>query len=50
MKDFESLISKAKKLGMEIMMDFVLNHASTESFEFKEACKSRDNKYHDFFM
>ena len=50
MKDFESLTSKAKKLGMEIMMDFVVNHASTDSFEFKEACKSRENKYHNFFM
>ncbi len=50
MKDFESLMKKAKSLGIDIMMDLVLNHASTDSYEFKQACLSRDNKYHDFFI
>lgn len=50
MKDFKSLMKKAKSLGIDVMMDFVVNHASTESYEFKQACLSRDNKYHDFFM
>ncbi len=50
MRDFKKLMKTAKKLNMDIMMDFVINHASSDSYEFKEACKSRENKYHDFFM
>ena len=50
MEDFDSLMKNAKKLGIDIMMDFVINHASTDSFEFKQACLSRDNEYHDFFV
>ncbi len=50
MRDFKKLTKAAKKLNMDIMMDFVINHASSDSYEFKEACKSRDNKYHDFFI
>ncbi len=50
MRDFKKLMKAAKKLNMDVMMDFVINHASSDSFEFKEACKSRDNKYHDFFV
>ena len=50
MEDFESLIKNAKALGIEIMMDFVINHASTNSYEFQQACLSKTNPYHDFFV
>ena len=50
MKDFEDLICAAKKYQMEIMMDFVVNHASTDSYEFQQACLAKDNPYHDFFV
>ena len=50
MKDFEDLICAAKKYQMEIMMDFVINHASTDSYEFQQACLTKDNPYHDFFV
>lgn len=50
MGDFESLVKKAKKHKIDIMMDFVINHASTSSYEFQQACLSKNNKYHDFFI
>ena len=47
---FDKLVSKAHKLGLKIMMDMVLNHTSDEHFWFKEAVKSKDNPYHDYYI
>ena len=50
MEDMETLIAEAKKRNISIIMDLVLNHSSEEHFWFKEALKSRDNPYHDYYI
>lgn len=49
MEDMEELIAEGKKRNIKIIMDLVANHTSKEHFWFKEACKSIDNPYHDYF-
>lgn len=48
--DMELLIAEAKKRGIRIMLDLVLNHSSDEHFWFSEAKKSKDNPYHDYYI
>ena len=48
--DMEELINEAKKHKIRIMMDLVLNHSSNEHRWFKEANKSKDNPYHDYYI
>ena len=48
--DMEELINEAKKHKIRIMMDLVLNHSSNEHRWFKEAKKSKDNPYHDYYI
>ena len=48
--DMEELIAEAKKRGIRIIMDLVLNHTSDEHRWFLEAKKSRDNPYHDYYV
>lgn len=48
--DMEELINEAKKHNIMIMMDLVLNHSSNEHRWFKEAKKSKDNPYHDYYI
>lgn len=49
MDDFEELVTEAKKLGIEIMLDMVLNHTSTEHIWFKKALAG-DKKYQDYYL
>ena len=48
--DMEALIKEAKKYNIRIIMDLVLNHSSDEHRWFKEAKKSKDNPYHDYYV
>ena len=48
--DMEELIAEAKKYNIRIMMDLVLNHTSNKHRWFKEAKKSKDNPYHDYYV
>ncbi|HHU56437.1 MAG TPA: alpha-glucosidase [Acholeplasmataceae bacterium] len=48
--DFKKLIDEVHKRDMKLIMDLVVNHTSNEHYWFKEACKSKDNKYHDFYL
>ena len=48
--DMEELINESKKHKIRIMMDLVLNHSSNEHRWFKEAKKSKDNPYHDYYI
>ena len=48
--DMEELIQKAKECGIRIIMDLVLNHTSDEHRWFREARKSKDNSYHDYYV
>jgi glucan 1,6-alpha-glucosidase len=50
LEDMILLIAKAKEYGIEIIMDLVLNHTSDEHPWFREAKKSRDNPYHDYYV
>ena len=50
MQDMDQLIAEAKKRGISIIMDLVLNHCSDQHFWFTEAKKSKDNPYHDYFI
>ena len=50
MEDMETLISEAKKRGISIILDLVLNHCSDQHIWFKQALESRSNPYHDYFI
>ncbi|UPK46796.1 glycoside hydrolase family 13 protein [Paenibacillus pabuli] len=50
LKDMELLIQEAGKRDIRIIMDLVLNHSSDEHPWFKEARKSKDNPYHDYYV
>ncbi len=50
LEDMENLISEAKKRGISIIMDLVLNHCSDQHIWFREALKGKDNPYHDYFI
>lgn len=50
MNDMELLIKEAKKRDLKIIMDLVVNHTSDEHAWFKEARKSKDNCYRDFYI
>lgn len=49
MADFKALIEEAGALGIEIMIDMVLNHTSTEHEWFQKAL-SGDPKYMDYYI
>ena len=49
MEDMERLISEAKKRGMYILMDLVVNHCSDEHEWFRKACEDPDGKYGGYF-
>lgn len=49
MADFEEMIAVGKKLGIEFMLDMVLNHCSTEHEWFQKALAG-DTYYQDFFI
>lgn len=49
MEDMELLIAEAKKRGMYILMDLVVNHCSDEHEWFQKACEDPDGKYGNFF-
>lgn len=49
MADFENLVQKGKAHGIDIMLDMVLNHCSTEHEWFQKALAG-DRYYQDFFI
>ncbi|SFR82283.1 trehalose-6-phosphate hydrolase [Streptococcus equinus] len=49
MADFEELVQAAKAHGIELMLDMVLNHCSTEHEWFQKALAG-DKYYQDFFI
>lgn len=50
LRDMEELIDKAGRHHIRIILDLVLNHSSDEHFWFREAKKSRENPYHDYYV
>ncbi|KPI98466.1 PREDICTED: maltase 1-like [Papilio xuthus] len=49
MADFEELIRRARQLGIKVLLDYVPNHASTESEYFKKSV-AREPGYENFFI
>lgn len=50
MEDFDELLLKAKERGIDILMDLVANHTSDQHIWFKEAIKSKDSPYRDYYI
>lgn len=50
MEDFDTLLDEAHKRDIRVIMDIVVNHTSTEHEWFKEAKKSKDNPYRNFYI
>lgn len=49
MQDFDTMLSGFHKRGIKVLMDLVVNHCSNEHMWFKEACKSRQSPYYNYF-
>lgn len=49
MEDMEELLKEAKKRGIYILMDLVVNHCSDEHEWFKKACEDPDGEYGKYF-
>lgn len=49
MEDFDCLLKEAKKRGLRIVMDLVVNHTSSDHPWFK-ASIDRNSKYHDYYI
>lgn len=49
-KLFADFLQKSHEYGIKVIFDISLNHISDEHFWFKEAIKSKNNEYRDFFI
>lgn len=49
MEDFETLAAEARKRGIDLMLDMVFNHTSTEHEWFQKAMQG-DPKYKDYYI
>ncbi|MBJ8053049.1 alpha,alpha-phosphotrehalase [Bacillus cereus] len=50
MEEFEELLEKAKARNIEIMLDIVVNHSSTEHKWFKEAKEDKNSPYRNYYI
>ncbi len=50
MADFDAMLAGMHARGIKLVMDLVVNHTSDEHAWFREARKSRDNPYHDYYI
>lgn len=49
MEDFELFLDEAHKRGIRVIMDLVINHTSSRHPWFKEARKSEDSPYREYY-
>ena len=49
LEDFKVMLKTFHNNGIKVIIDLVVNHTSTEHKWFKEAVKSKDNPYRDFY-
>ena len=47
---FDTLLKKMHSLGLKLIMDLVVNHTSDKHPWFKKARKSRESKFHDYYI
>lgn len=47
---FSQFLKKAHEFGIKVIFDISLNHISDQHFWFKEALKSKNNPYREFFI
>ncbi|MEK4740762.1 MULTISPECIES: alpha,alpha-phosphotrehalase [unclassified Bacillus (in: firmicutes)] len=50
MEEFEELLKEAKVRDIEIMLDIVVNHSSTEHKWFKEAKEDKNSPYRNYYI
>lgn len=50
LEDWDEMVKGMHERGIKLVMDLVSNHSSDEHFWFREAKKSRDNPYHDYYI
>lgn len=48
--DFKALLAEAKKNNIKVIMDFVLNHSSSQNPWFKEAVNNPNSPYRDYYV
>lgn len=48
--DFDNLVTEAKKRGIHIILDFVVNHTSDQHKWFLDSKSSRTSKYRDWYI
>ncbi len=49
MEDFEELLSRLHQKGIRLIMDLVVNHTSDEHQWFRDARRSKDSPYRDYY-
>lgn len=49
MEDFDELLAKAKERGIDIILDLVINHCSSEHEWFKKACADLNSEEAQYF-
>lgn len=49
-EDLDELIEEAKKRGIKILLDLVINHTSDEHEWFQQALKDKNSKYRDYYI
>lgn len=48
--DFKDLIDKAQAKGIDIYMDYVLNHSGSDNPWFKQACSDPNGPYRNYYV
>ncbi len=48
--DFRDFIHKAHSVGIKVIIDFIINHTSTQHPWFIESSKGPDNPYRDYYI
>ena len=48
--DFKDLIDKAKAKGIDIYMDYVLNHSGDQNAWFRQACADPGSPFRDYYV
>ena len=49
-EDFREMVAAAHSHGIEIYLDYVLNHSGKDHSWFREACEDADSPYRDYYF